>query len=251
MSVEAMAIVLHHSQADSTAKVVLLGIANHDGDGGAWPGIDTLARYARKDRRTVQRAIARCVELGELAVDVQQGGTATTPADRRTNRYRILLGCPADCDGTTAHRTNGAAPTPPREADGAAPTTERGGTHATPGAAPTPPEPSTNQQEPAPSRSSRLHPDADAVTREWWEATTPRPTPRGGFPAVRGIVSTMLKAGWSREQVLRALPHSQPVSNARLEGTLRRHKQADDAREQAGHATDDQGRERLWWDGDA
>lgn len=123
MSVEALAIVLHHSRAKGTEKVVLFGIANHEGDGGSYPGVKTLAKYANVDVRTVQRAINHlslpvgeyCVEkvccprskpgLGELKVERQQGGDRDTPEHLRTNRYTILVRCPKDCDGTSQHRS--------------------------------------------------------------------------------------------------------------------------------------------------
>ena len=139
MSVEAMGAVFNHSAASGTMKVVLLGIANHEGDGGAWPSIERLMVYAQADRRTVQRAIEKLIEMGELRRIMQQGGTHKTPAGSRPNLYRVLVVCPPNCDRSSAHReiSTGAAPTPPLEG-------QRGGTHAAPGAAPTPPEPSTN-----------------------------------------------------------------------------------------------------------
>lgn len=103
MSVEAMALVLHHSRAAGTAKLVLLGIANHAGDGGAWPTIATLARYANTTERTVQRAIAQLVKLGEVRVHPQAGGLVMRHFER-PNRYDVLLACPAACDRTTNHR---------------------------------------------------------------------------------------------------------------------------------------------------
>lgn len=139
MSVEAMSAVFNHSAATGTTKVVLLGIANHEGDGGSWPSIERLMRYAQADRRTVQRSIEKLIEMGELRRLVQQGGTHKTPNGTRTNLYRVLVVCPSNCDRTSAHNelSTGAAPTPPLEGD-------RGGTHAAPGAAPTPPKPPTN-----------------------------------------------------------------------------------------------------------
>ncbi len=109
MSVEHMAVVLHHSTLRGTAKLVLLGIANHDGDNGAWPSIETLARYAGCTVRQVQRHIASAVAAGELVVHLQDGGTHKTRADRRTNRYDIHVACPPECDGTPQHRTAKAA----------------------------------------------------------------------------------------------------------------------------------------------
>ena len=105
MSVESLAIVLHHSQATGTAKVVLIGIANHDGDGGAWPAIATLARYAGVHERNVIRAIRTLEALGELTTELQAGGTHRTQDRLRPNRYSIELACPVDCDRSRQHRT--------------------------------------------------------------------------------------------------------------------------------------------------
>lgn len=104
MSVEALAVVLHHSKARGTDKVLLLGIANHAGDGGAWPSIATLARYANVDERGVQRALRRLEQLGEVQIHVQAGGPSGVPDWRRTNRYDVLVSCPATCDRTHNHR---------------------------------------------------------------------------------------------------------------------------------------------------
>lgn len=99
-----MALVLHHSRAKGTAKLVLLGIANHAGDGGAWPSVATLARYANVDERSVQRALAQLVQAGELHVHVQGGGTHRTKDHERPNRYDVLVVCPQHCDRTASHR---------------------------------------------------------------------------------------------------------------------------------------------------
>jgi hypothetical protein len=105
VSVESIAIALHHSEAKGTAKLVLIGIANHDGDGGAWPSVATLARYSGVDARNVQRALDRLVKLGEIHRDVQGGGDERIADHRRPNRYRFLLACPHTCDRTRNHRT--------------------------------------------------------------------------------------------------------------------------------------------------
>lgn len=104
MSVEAIATVLHHSRATGTAKVVLIGIANHAGDGGAWPTIATLAKYAGVAERSVQRAIRDLEDLGEIHVHEQAGGNRHTQDRYRPNRYDILVVCPADCDRSPSHR---------------------------------------------------------------------------------------------------------------------------------------------------
>lgn len=99
-----MAVVLHHSRAKGTDKLVLLGIANHSGDGGAWPSIATLARYANVTERAVQTSVQRLMTMGELVVDRQGGGTMRTRRDRRPNAYHVTVACPVTCDHTTNHR---------------------------------------------------------------------------------------------------------------------------------------------------
>jgi hypothetical protein len=138
MSVETLAIVLNHSQASGTDKLVLIGIANHDGDGGAWPSIATLMRYANVSDRTVQRAIEHLVAMGELAVEVQGGGQKD--ARYRTNRYRVLVRCPQDCDGSRNHRSRGDVDVTP-DNPGVTSTTPRGDAGDVSGVTPTSPEP--------------------------------------------------------------------------------------------------------------
>lgn len=99
-----MAAVLHHSQATGTAKLVLLGIANHHSDNGAWPTLATLATYANVSVRQVQRDLARLETLGELYREVQAGGTHDQPDRYRPNRYYVMVGCPPSCDRSFNHR---------------------------------------------------------------------------------------------------------------------------------------------------
>lgn len=118
MSAEAWAIALHHTRAKTaTVKLVLLGIANHDGDGGSWPAVSTLAQYAVTSPRTVQRAVDELERLGEIKRHVQAGGTRHTADHRRPNLYEFLLRCPPDCDRTKNHRTR-SRPGPTPELDG-------------------------------------------------------------------------------------------------------------------------------------
>lgn len=105
MSVEALSLVLHHSKASGTAKLVLLGIANHYGDGGAWPAVSTLSKYANSTERTVQRSIQELVELGELRVEYRSGGFK--PSAYATNRYWLNLVCPEECDRSANHKDRG------------------------------------------------------------------------------------------------------------------------------------------------
>jgi hypothetical protein len=89
MSIEAVALVLNNSKATGRAKLVLLGIANHLGDQGAWPSISTLARYANASDRSVKRDIQELIELGELRVELQN---APTNHQYKTNLYWITIG---------------------------------------------------------------------------------------------------------------------------------------------------------------
>lgn len=84
MSIQALAWVLEHSEADGYDRLILLAIANHaDAAGGvAWPSVARIATEARVDRATVYRAVQRLVELGEL--DVNRGG-----GRGRTNVYTL------------------------------------------------------------------------------------------------------------------------------------------------------------------
>lgn len=104
MSVEHLAATLHHSQATGTVKLILLGIANHAGDGGSWPSLRTLSVYAHVDVRTVRRALARLEELGEIARHVQAGGLAHVHPYERPNLYEVLVTCPEGCEGGPNHR---------------------------------------------------------------------------------------------------------------------------------------------------
>lgn len=119
MSVEVMVLALYHSKASATDKVVLLGIANHHGDGGAWPSLETLARYANVSERQVSRSIKVLEDLGELKIDHNRGLNA---GRNKTNRYWINLSCPAECDGSMNHRIDGKTHLTPRvdisDADG-------------------------------------------------------------------------------------------------------------------------------------
>jgi len=105
MSVESSTLVWMHSRSKGTARIVLLAIADHDGDGGAWPSVETLMRKAGNiDRRAVQRAIATLESLGEIRRFIQAGGTPEMDHTRRPNRYEILITCPEYCDRTKRHK---------------------------------------------------------------------------------------------------------------------------------------------------
>jgi hypothetical protein len=104
VSVEALSLVLHHSRATGTAKLVLIGIANHEGDGGSFPAVGTLGVYAGIDATGVRRHVRKLQQLGEVAVEFNEGGSRGQAAHMRPNLYRVLVTCPDNCDRTSSHR---------------------------------------------------------------------------------------------------------------------------------------------------
>ena len=103
MSIEALSIVLNHSQAKGAAKLVLIGIANHlgpDADEGAWPSQSRLASYANVSDRAVRDAIETLEQLGELVKETAAGHSRN---QYKPNRYWITLRCPETCDGSLGH----------------------------------------------------------------------------------------------------------------------------------------------------
>lgn len=162
MSIESMVLVLYHSRAVGTAKVVALGIANHDGDGGSWPAIATLAKYANVTPRAVSAAVAGLVELGELVVHVNAGGTHRDDPRHRTNRYELLIECPPDCDG----RHSGMKPASSlQRAQGMKSSAPRDEVQRAQGMKPASREPSYNPTEPSKSLL-----DESSESRPWAEA---------------------------------------------------------------------------------
>lgn len=184
MSNEAMAIALNHSQAKGTDRLVLLGIANHDGDGGSWPSLETLRKYAGNvDERTVRRSLRSLEALGEVRVDQNGGGLRTTRNDRRPNLYHFLLTCPEGCDRSRNHRSHDRAPTSARPSDGGTPVSERGDVGVRNGGTPTSPEPVLRtSQEGGGARPSVDAPSADPTSSPHKDlggqpSTAPEPPP--------------------------------------------------------------------------
>jgi hypothetical protein len=199
VSVEAVAAVLHHSRAKGTDKLVLIGIANHAGDGGAWPTIDTLGKYAACSRTRVKQAIARLVELGEVSVAVQGGGNSDTRADRRPNRYDVLVACPPECDRTYQHRTNGGHTGDSRDDERGSLFDPTGVTRVTPNR---PLEPSITDtpngvsvRDDAPTEGQRVNALAKRYTDH---------VPLSNFPAVAGVIRKAVRVGMWPDDVIGA-----------------------------------------------
>jgi len=100
MSFGASAVVFHHSKAKHTDLLVLYAVANFIGDDGAWPSIKTIAFHARCNETTASKALSRLEKLGEIS-SVKKAGTGK--GVYKTNRYFLLLTCPADCLGDWNH----------------------------------------------------------------------------------------------------------------------------------------------------
>jgi len=148
MSISAVALALYHSKATYSDRLVLIAIANFEGEHGAWPAIETIGRLSGGiNRRTVQRSIDSLIALGELREERREGFT---------NRYYVEITCPDECDRSANHRKNkgGGVQTTPVQMPqgGVASTTKGGGVETTGGAVYRPPEPLNNlEKKPLPN----------------------------------------------------------------------------------------------------
>ena len=88
MSIEVMNAVWRHSASTGRARLVLLAIADHQGEMGAWPSVATLARMVNASERSVQRDITFLAELGELLIEQQ---AAPTRGQYKSNLYWVQL----------------------------------------------------------------------------------------------------------------------------------------------------------------
>ena len=133
MSISAMTLAMYHSKATYSTRLVLIAIANFEGEHGAYPSHETIGRLAGGlNRRTVQRAIDDLVELGELT-EVKRDGI--------TNLYHVAIRCSDGCDGTTQHRV---AKRGGLQTAGGPETAGGGGVQTAGGAVSRPPEPLSN-----------------------------------------------------------------------------------------------------------
>ncbi len=105
MSYEAIAAALNHSQASTSARLVLIAIAHFEGENGSYPSQETLARLTGLNVRSVRRGIKELKELHEIDVIADNGIGAGA---RKTNRYYVLVDCPEDCDGSLNHKKRAA-----------------------------------------------------------------------------------------------------------------------------------------------
>lgn len=116
-----MAIALHHSRAKGSAKLILLGIANHDGDGGAMVGMARLATYGGVNVRQARKGIRVLEGLGEIHTHVQAGALEYLEDHEQPNRYDFRLSCPVWCDRSKNHRDTRKSYARPVDPDGTQP----------------------------------------------------------------------------------------------------------------------------------
>ena len=88
MSIQVSNAVWQHSQATGRTMLVLLAIADHQGEIGAWPSIATIAKMVNASERSVQRDIQTLQDMGELSVEVQN---APTKQQYKSNLYWVTL----------------------------------------------------------------------------------------------------------------------------------------------------------------
>lgn len=88
MSVQVISAVWQESKATGRARMVLLAIADMQGEIGAWPSIATLARMTNASERSIKRDIRELELSGELLVEYQQ---APVRGQYRSNLYWVNL----------------------------------------------------------------------------------------------------------------------------------------------------------------
>lgn len=97
MSIKTINSVWEHSQSKGRARLVLIAIADHQGEIGAWPSLETLGKMVNASPRSVQRDIDELVKLGELIVERHK---APTRERYKPNLYWVNLPG-TDPQGTT------------------------------------------------------------------------------------------------------------------------------------------------------
>ena len=80
--------VWRESKSTGRSRRVLLAIADHQGEIGAWPSIATIAKMVNASERSVQRDIKYLQTLGELRVETQK---APGNSQYKANLYWVTL----------------------------------------------------------------------------------------------------------------------------------------------------------------
>ena len=186
----------------------MLAIADHAWKDGtnAWPSVERLSKMTGLDQETVRRSVKKAESLGELKVDRKKGGRAPK-GQHASNDYILTMVQPPQGEGVTD--------TQPPQGEGVNPRNERVLTPATRGG-----NRKVTKKEPTASNN-----EADAVCRKWWEESNPKPMPAGGFVGARKIIAKALDAGWSPDELSKALPMVDTLAFWSLEKALKQNKQ--------------------------
>ena len=97
MALELLPLVLHHADVPPAHKLVLMGIANHQRDGKAWPSVARLAFYAGIGERRTQEILRELEDMELITVKRGKG-------PKGLNVYAVIITCPKGCDRTPNHR---------------------------------------------------------------------------------------------------------------------------------------------------
>lgn len=97
MALELLPLVLHHAEVPPAHKLVLMGIANHQRDGKAWPSVARLAGYAGIGERRTQEILRELEDMELISVKRAKG-------PKGLNVYAVTITCPEGCDRTPNHR---------------------------------------------------------------------------------------------------------------------------------------------------
>jgi hypothetical protein len=104
MSIQVMNAVWQHSKSDGRARLVMLAIADHQGELGAWPSLATIAKMVNSSERSVQRDIDYLQNIGELEVHYQK---APTRNHYKSNLYFVKLEGVTESEGGVTNAQRG------------------------------------------------------------------------------------------------------------------------------------------------
>ncbi len=202
MSIEHVARALLIQGLTPAEKLCFVGMANHDGDGGCWPSVSTLATYVGVSPRQVQRLIRALEEKGLVVTEQNGGGSRKTPDHRRPNLYRLTYEgvTPTSPGDTDVTGTPDASVTPPPDTGVTRTSLENQPVN----------QPPVNGK---PLTELQLHRRrTQAIVDAWWESLEVKPAQP--YIAIVGVVSSCIRAGWTEDECARALREAPTVSGA-------------------------------------
>jgi len=208
MSIESVAKALVIKGLAPSQKLVLIGLANHDGDGGCWPGVVTLCDYTDLKERQVQYILGQLADLGLIEIVHNAGGHPGMRLDKRPNLYVLHLDRTAVELSTDSER--GAVECTPRNDSRGAVEAPRGAVanreNAARGAVATAPEPSFNHPSETRARDDAVdNSTAAAAPRDTADTLDRLDAQRAGY--AEAVEAPWIAAGLTREAWLAQLNH--------------------------------------------